>query len=118
MDTLFGSRYEVTERTVASTSMLADTSIAITLAILLHRQKQKLDFANTNSMIDRIITYVICTGLITAGCALYGLVDNLLDPTQFNGVPVMQVIPKRQSSDHFASNNALNFPSFKSTSIA
>ena len=59
-------------RIVNSITAVADSVIAISLVVLLHRTRS--GFRRSDSTINRLIVFTINTGLVTSVCAILGLV--------------------------------------------
>ena len=55
-------------------AVIADSSIAMSLVILLWRRKSEYRFNKTNTMVNYIMLYVIGTGLITSIWCLVSVV--------------------------------------------
>lgn len=86
-------------RALAAVAVVADTVLALTLVTLLNRRKSEFNFSRTNSMINRIMAYIIGTGLITGAFALVGLVMSIGKP----GLIFRSATPELRSSRCFFS---------------
>ena len=83
---------------------IVDSSLALTLAILLRRRRA--EFRRMNSLIDRFSiasvtgllseawTLVISTGAITGALALAGLIASILWPNDFEFILILELLPK------------------------
>ncbi|EJD01992.1 uncharacterized protein FOMMEDRAFT_86654, partial [Fomitiporia mediterranea MF3/22] len=54
---------------------IAVTDIFITTTIIVLLKKLRSEFRRTNSMVDRLVAYTMSTGLVTALCAVGGLIS-------------------------------------------
>ena len=81
-------------RIVTVLTAAVDTLLAITLVILLRRRKN--EFAWTNTLINRIMAYVVGTGAITAALAIAAVITSITNPSNFVFMSILEVLPKGQ----------------------
>ena len=74
-----------------------DTALALSIVILLYRRRSGVPFTKTSSMIDRIMTYTVGSGLLTSAFGLAGLVTYLTMKTNLVYVLLYEMLPKSES---------------------
>ena len=75
----------------------ADTVLALSIVVLLHRHRSKTPFSSTSSMIDRIMMYTVGSGLLTAAFALSALVTFHMMPGSRIFLVLVEMLPKCES---------------------
>ena len=86
--------------TCAALAACADTALAFSIVILLHRSRSKIPFSRTSSMIDRIMMYTVGSGLLTAAFAFAGLVAFLTMKTNLVYILLLEMLPKREATSY------------------
>ena len=84
-----------TVKAMGAVFFFVDTTLACTLAFLLHRKRSGFD--RTDALLTRIMVYTISTGLISGAWALVGLFTSIFLPNDFVYLLVYLVMPKRKS---------------------
>ena len=83
------------QRAMAIINLLTDSSLAVTLVILLHHRRMEL--TNTASIVDRLTQYIIGTSLITVCISFLALACSYAWPVSFSYLALDLLSSKCQS---------------------
>lgn len=81
-------------RAVTSISAVTDSVIAASMVFLLMRSRT--GFAQTDSLVQRIVIYTMGTGLTTGICEITSFILAFASPTTFFYIAFFLALPKRQ----------------------
>ena len=93
--TVLAAKYTVRVGAImAISNVMTDTSLAITLVVLLRRRRKDIEFTTTSSVLKRLIQYVVGTSLVTVFVASLALACNTRWPNSFSYVALDFLAPK------------------------